>query len=40
VDESYTPLSWIKEITPVILVMLVLVTVIIYLESALLDWLH
>ncbi len=40
VDEGYTPLSWIKEITPVILVMLVLVTVIIYLESALLDWLH
>jgi len=40
VDERYTPLSWIKEMTPVILVMLVLVTVIIYLESALLDWLH
>jgi Na+/H+ antiporter NhaD/arsenite permease-like protein len=40
VDERYTPLRWIKEMTPVILVMLVLVTVIIYLESALLDWLH
>lgn len=40
VDERYTPLHWIKEITPIILVMLVLVTIIIYVESVLLDWLH
>ncbi|MGH7793878.1 MAG: hypothetical protein ACREQ2_03090 [Candidatus Binatia bacterium] len=40
VDERYTPLRWIKEITPIILAMLALVTIIIYVESALLDWLH
>jgi hypothetical protein len=40
VDERYTPVHWIKEITPIILQMLVLITVIIYAESLLLDWLH
>jgi len=40
VDERYTPLDWIKEITPIILQMLALITVIIYAESLLLDWLH
>jgi di/tricarboxylate transporter len=40
VDEDYTPVQWIKEMTPVILEMLVVITVIIYIESALLDWLH
>jgi len=40
IDDRYTPVQWIKEITPVILQMLVVITVIIYLESALLDWLH
>jgi hypothetical protein len=36
VDEHYTPIQWITEITPVVLEMLVLVSVLIYLESALL----
>jgi len=40
VDERYTPVQWIKEMTPVILKILVLLTVLIYLESALLDWLQ
>ena len=40
VDETYTPVQWIKEITPVILEMLIVITVIIYFESALLTWLH
>ncbi|HSE87290.1 MAG TPA: hypothetical protein VLJ79_13790, partial [Candidatus Binatia bacterium] len=39
VDEHYTPIRWIKEMTPVIIKILVLLTVIIYLESFLLDWL-
>jgi Na+/H+ antiporter NhaD/arsenite permease-like protein len=40
VDERYTPVHWIKEITPIILQMLVLITVIIYAESLLLAWLY
>ena len=36
VDEQYTPLQWIKEITPVILQILILLTMLIYLENALL----
>jgi len=40
IDEHYTPVRWIKEMTPVIIEILVLITVIIYLESALLAWLH
>ena len=40
VDERYTPVQWIKEMTPVIIQILVLITVLIYLESALLDWLQ
>jgi hypothetical protein len=39
VDEYYTPLQWIKEMTPVIIQILVLLTVIVYAESALLEWL-
>ncbi len=38
VDEHYTPIQWIKEMTPVIIQILVLLTVIIYLESLLLRW--
>ena len=38
VDERYTPLNWIKEITTVVLQLLVLLTIIIYVESLLLDW--
>ncbi len=40
VDERYTPIHWIREITPIILQMLVVITILIYVESALLDWLH
>jgi hypothetical protein len=40
VDEHYTPVDWIKEMTPVIVEIFVVVTIIIYIESALLDWLH
>jgi hypothetical protein len=39
VDENYTPIRWIKEMTPVILAIFVLLTGIIYIESALLQWL-
>jgi hypothetical protein len=39
VDENYTPVQWIRQMTPVILEMLVVVTVLIYLESKLLAWL-
>lgn len=40
VDENYTPVRWIQEMTPVIIEILALITVIIYAESILLDWLH
>lgn len=40
VDEAYTPIQWIKEMTPVIIKILVLITIIIYAESALLEWLN
>jgi len=39
VDESYTPLDWIREITPVIVKILVALTILTYLENALLRWL-
>jgi hypothetical protein len=39
VDANYTPVQWIKEITPVILQVLVAITVLLYIESALLRWL-
>jgi hypothetical protein len=40
VDERYTPVQWIREITPVILRILAVLTVLIYLENALLGWLR
>jgi Na+/H+ antiporter NhaD/arsenite permease-like protein len=40
VDEDYTPLQWIREMTPVILQIFALLIAIIYAESALLEWLH
>jgi Na+/H+ antiporter NhaD/arsenite permease-like protein len=40
VDAKYTPVQWIKDITPVILEMLAVIALIIYIESALLRWLH
>jgi hypothetical protein len=39
VDASYTPLQWIREMTPVIVQILVVLTALIYLEGALLRWL-
>jgi hypothetical protein len=40
VDERYTPIQWIKEMTPIIAEILVVLTVIIYMESAFLRYLH
>jgi Citrate transporter len=40
VDERYTPVQWIKEMTPILVAMLAVITVVIYIEAALLDWLH
>jgi Citrate transporter len=39
VDEKYSPLQWIKDITPTILEILVALTALIYAENALLRWL-
>jgi hypothetical protein len=39
VDEHYTPVRWIRDMTPVILQILVVLTLLIYIESAILDWL-
>ena len=39
VDQRYTPLEWIKEMTPLIVEMLGVITVLIYAESYLLKWL-
>jgi Na+/H+ antiporter NhaD/arsenite permease-like protein len=36
-DKHYTPVQWIKEMTPVIIQILVAMTVLIYIESALLN---
>jgi hypothetical protein len=38
VDEHYTPIQWIKEMTPVIVQTMVLMGVIIYIEGALLSY--
>jgi len=37
-DAGYTPMQWIKEMTPVIIQILVLMAVLIYAEGALLEW--
>ena len=39
VDEHCTPVQWIREITPVIVKILLVLTALIYLESAFLAWL-
>ncbi len=39
VNEKYTPLQWIKDITPVIVEILVALTAMIYIQNALLRWL-
>jgi hypothetical protein len=38
VDAHYTPVQWIREMTPVVLQTMVLLTLLIYAESALLAW--
>jgi Na+/H+ antiporter NhaD/arsenite permease-like protein len=40
VDSNFTPVQWIKEMTPVIVEMLAVVTVLLYAESAILNWVH
>jgi di/tricarboxylate transporter len=35
IDEDYTPVQWIKEMTPIVLQLLLLITVLIYIEGAL-----
>jgi Na+/H+ antiporter NhaD/arsenite permease-like protein len=40
VDENYTPVQWIKEMTPIIVELLLLITVLIYIEGALFSWLQ
>ncbi len=39
VDEKYTPWQWIKDITPIILEILVALTILIYVQNAFLRWL-
>ena len=39
VDANYTPVQWIRDMTPVIVEMLAVIAVILYAESALLKWL-
>jgi Na+/H+ antiporter NhaD/arsenite permease-like protein len=36
IDETFTPVQWIRELTPILLQMLVAIGVLIYAESALL----
>ena len=38
VDDVYTPLQWIKDITPVIVEIMIALTVLIYVENAMLRW--
>ena len=38
VDEDYTPVQWIKKMTPIIAQLLLLITVLIYLEGALFSY--
>jgi hypothetical protein len=40
VDEGYTPIHWIKDITPVILQMVLVITLFVYGESLIFDWLR
>ena len=40
VDENFTPVQWIKEMTPIIVELLLLITVLIYIEGALFSWLQ
>jgi di/tricarboxylate transporter len=39
VDEHYTPVQWMREMTPIVLEMLILISLLIFVESRLLAWL-
>ena len=39
VDERYTPLQWMKDITPVIVEIMIALTILIYVQNAFLRWL-
>jgi hypothetical protein len=39
VDEGFTPIQWMREMTPIVLEMLVAITLLIYAESRVLAWL-
>ena len=39
VDDRYTPLQWIRDMTPVTLKIMLALTVLMYLESLLVSWL-
>jgi hypothetical protein len=38
IDERYTPIQWIRDMTPVVLEMLVVISILIYAESWLFEW--
>jgi hypothetical protein len=38
VDDRYTPVQWIRDITPIIVQIMLALTILIYLENALLGW--
>ena len=38
VDDDYTPLQWIKDVTPVIAEIMIALTALIYIQNALLRW--
>jgi Citrate transporter len=40
IDETYTPVQWIKEMTPPVVEVIVVLTTLIYIESGLLEYLH
>jgi hypothetical protein len=40
VDQRYTPLEWIKEMTPIMVEMLIVIGILVYAESALMTWWH
>jgi hypothetical protein len=38
IDEHYTPLQWIREMTPIVIEMLIVISILIYAEDKLLFW--
>src|SRR4030095_10787664 len=39
VDERYTPIQWIRDMTPIVIEMVALISLLIYGESRLVEWL-